>query len=75
MKKYKKGDKIVLHPPGSLDPAHNPLMGKKARIVSDAQKTDELEWYSVRLNSGTLIPAPAKWFRDMPDDNNDDDEF
>jgi len=63
MAELKKGDKVVLHPPGSLDPAHNPLMGKRAVIVDNIQKVDNLEWYEIELSGGIMIKAPAKWLR------------
>jgi hypothetical protein len=62
-KEYKIGDKVILHPPGSLDPAHNPLMGKEAVIVTEVRVTDELEWITLQLNSGRLLPVPVKWLR------------
>ncbi len=73
MTEFKKGDKVILHAPGSLDPAHNPLMGKEVRIVTEVQITGELEWYSIELSSGVLIPVPTKWLRKKPDKSDNAD--
>lgn len=71
---YKKGDKVILNPPGGFNPTHNLLMGKEATIMGDCQGTKELEWYPIQLAAGNLIPVPAKWLRkkDVKNNNNKD---
>lgn len=72
MTTYKKGDKVMLYPPGGSHPIHNLLYEKEATIVGKAQQTEDIEWYSVKLSSGSLIPAPANWLRKKTDETNDD---
>lgn len=63
MTEFKKGDKVILHPPGNLNPVYNPLMGKRATVMDDGQKTDDLEWYQLEMSGGVKIRAPAKWLK------------
>ena len=67
MKKFKKGDKVILHPPGNLNPRYNPLMGKRATVMDDGQQTDDLEWYQLEMSGGVMIKAPAKWLKKKTD--------
>lgn len=67
-KEFKIGDKVILHPPGSLDPAHNPLMGKEAIVVTEVRTTDDLEWITLRLSGGSLLPVPTAWLKKRSDD-------
>ena len=63
MTEYKKGDKVILNPPGSSHPQHNLLMEKEGTIAGELQITDDLEWYPIELSGGVSISAPAKWIR------------
>lgn len=71
MKGYKKGDRVILNPPGGYNPTHNLLMGKEATIMGDCQGTDDLKWYPIQLAAGALIPVPAKWLRKKDEKAND----
>ena len=75
MTEYKKGDKVILYPPGGSHPTHNILFEKEATVVGEAQKTDRLEWYPLELSGGVLICAPAKWLKKKTEKSIDDEEF
>lgn len=70
MADFKIGDKVILHPPGSLDPVHNPLMGKEAIVVTEVKRTDELEWITLRLSGGNLLPVPTAWLKKLSNNTN-----
>ena len=71
MTEYKKGDKVILYPPGGSHPLHNLLFEKDATVAGELQKTDELEWYPIKLTGGALMSAPAKWLRKKVENNKD----
>jgi|GEM_PF-5293096 len=59
-KLYKIGDRVVLHPPGSLNPAHNPLMGLEAEVVTEPSNSGDIEWITLKLSTGRLLPVPLE---------------